>query len=249
MKTLLMLSSLMIISLFTGCFDSKINSVVFVLFDASISTNDRAVREHYFEDFQKLLNNLHGQTQLVGDVITGNTMATATFPLDATITGFDQLTENLLTYKERQNAANKDIINTVKKIIDTAYSQSTDLLNSFQLAGKVFEEDRFKSAPNKILVVFSDMIEDSENYRFEKDNLNNQRINAIIKKEKDEGGLPELTGVKVYVVGATANSSSFSQVKPGQIYAIERFWMKYFADCGANITDSRYATRLLNFEY
>lgn len=249
MKTMLVLFSIMITSLFAGCSDSKINSVVFVLFDASISTKDRAVREHYFDDFRKMLNSFHGQTQLVGDIITGNTMATATFPLDATITGFDQLKENLLTYKERQNAANKEIINTAKKIIDTAYSQSTDLLNSFQLAGKVFGEDRFKNASNKILVIFSDMIEDSENYRFERDNLDNQRISIIIKKEKDEGGLPDLRGVKVYIAGATANSSSFNQVKPAQIYSIEKFWMKYFAACGANITDSRYATRLLNFEY
>jgi hypothetical protein len=220
-----------------------------VLFDASISTNDKTVREHYFEDFKKMLGRLHGGTQLEGDVITANSMATATFPLNNTIGGFDQFEENQLTYKEKMDTTNKDIIAAAQKIIDSAYSQRTDLMNAFQLAGKVFNEDRFISVKDKVLVIFSDMIEDSGNYSFDHDDLTTQRISSIIKEEEVEGRMPNLAGVKVYVVGATANSGSQQQIKPAQIYAIEKFWIKYFSACGAQLTDSRYATRLLNFEY
>ena len=52
---------------------------------------------------------------------------------------------------------------------------------------------------------------------------------------------PRLTGVKVYVAGASAADSNTFR-------AIQTFWTRYFAESGADFSPYRYGHSLINFE-
>ncbi len=116
-------------------------------------------------------------------------------------------------------------------------SKKTAILGSLQIAEKVFKKDRKDKA---LLVIMSDMIEDSSEYNFETEKLSDKRISEIIANEKRRGRLPDLNGVEVYVVGAKAPSRE-------QFYNIQNFWLRYFKECGANLSKENYGSALLSF--
>ena len=223
--------------------------VIFVLFDISGSTATPEIRKRYFDDFQKILAEVRGGELLVGDVITENTLATLSYPINESFPAYNRFVDNPLTHKRKMQKAIETAKEKAKKLIlEHPPAPMTDLLNAFQAADKVFNGERCKDARHKILVVFSDMIEQSRRYDFTGEELTDKRIQEIIQKLRDEkpSQLPNLKGVKVWVAGATA------AVKGGlsaqKIYEIENFWLRYFQACGANLTRERYSTTLINFE-
>lgn len=123
----------------------------------------------------------------------------------------------------------------------------TDLMNAFQLAEKVFNGESVRGASEKILVIFSDMIEQTRRHDFSSENLTEARISQILDIERKAGRLPELRGVKVWVAGATAAGSG-SGLPPEKIQRIQQFWLRYFKACSADLTKERYASTLLNFD-
>lgn len=239
--------------LMTGCLAPKAGNapscVIFVLFDISGSTAAPEIRQRYFGDFQKILAEVRGGELLVGDVITENTLVTLSCPINELFPAYNRFVDNPLTHKRKMQKAIKTAKEKAKKLIlERPPAPMTDLLNAFQAADKVFNGERCKDAPHKILVVFSDMIEQSRRYDFTREKLTEKRIQEIIQKLRDEkpSQLPNLKGVKVWVAGATA------AVKGGldaqKIYEIENFWLYYFRACGAGLTKERYFTTLINFE-
>lgn len=111
---------------------------------------------------------------------------------------------------------------------------STDIMGSLTVAQNLFAthlRDR------SVLVVLSDMLEDSERYNFTRENLSDKRIEEIIAAEQKAGRLPRLQGVKVYVVApGTGDTSRF--------FAVRNFWLKYFAACGAELPAENYSNKL-----
>ena len=99
-------------------------------------------------------------------------------------------------------------------------------------------------ATSKRLVMFSDMIEQTDRYDFSK-RLTPERMTEIIEAERSGGRLPHLKGVKVWVAGATAQPKE--GVHPDNIFAIQNFWLQYFKATGADLTKDRYAATLLNW--
>ena len=221
--------------------------VIFVLFDISGSTAIPKIRQRYFNDFQKILTALRGGELLIGDVITENTMATLSLPINESFPAYNPLAHNPLTHKREMEKAIKIAQEKAKKLLlESPPAPRTDLLNAFQAADKVFNGERCKAVPHKILVVFSDMIEQSSRYDFARENLTEKRIQEIIQTLKKQKQLPNLQGVKVWVAGATAAVKG--GLNPKKIYQIQDFWLAYFAACGADLTKERYSTTLLNFE-
>ncbi|MEW6652018.1 MAG: hypothetical protein AB1394_00965 [Bacteroidota bacterium] len=111
-------------------------------------------------------------------------------------------------------------------------------MSSLQVAERVFKSF---PQPRKILVIFSDMIEDSRKYNFEKENLTKEKISKIIKSEKEKGQITDMKDVKVYVAGAThPNSEIYDMIK--------NFWFEYFKTCGANLESQNYGAALIRFD-
>ncbi len=95
-----------------------------------------------------------------------------------------------------------------KVILHSASTPSTDLMNSFELAAKIFNGGDWPPATRKVLVVFSDMVEQSHHYDFTAIDLTEARIAQIIADERAGGRLPDLHGVKVWVAGAALAPSA-----------------------------------------
>lgn len=116
--------------------------------------------------------------------------------------------------------------------------KKTAIFGSLQIAEKVFKNDGNSKA---ILVVMSDMIEDSSDYNFEKITLSGKAIDNIINREKQRGRLPDLKGVKVYVYGPRAGSRN-------KYYEIQNFWLRYFKECGAEIGKEDYGSTVFSIK-
>jgi len=245
---LLFIASLL---LHSGCGEKRATQgprcVIFVLFDISGSTSTKEIRQRYYDDFLKILDQLRGGEVLLGDVITENTMATISYPINQTFPAYNPLTMNPLTFRDKMKKAREAVIQQAKKLLfERPPAPRTDMLNAFQAAEKVFNGEKYQNASYKILVVFSDMIEQTKRYDFIKEKLTEKRIKEIIDKERREGRLADLKGVKVWVAGATA--ALRGGLPPSKIQEIQNFWLTYFSACGANLTKERYAPTLINFE-
>ncbi|MBI4377977.1 MAG: hypothetical protein HY578_02650 [Nitrospinae bacterium] len=91
----------------------------------------------------------------------------------------------------------------------------------------------------QILVIMSDMIEETDRLNLLKTPPDNKKTEMFISRQRAENRLPDLSGVTVYVVGVTAKNQEL-------YYKIQSFWMKYFKACVANLKE--YGRTLLNFE-
>lgn len=219
---------------------------IFVLFDISGSTTAKEIRQRYFNDFEKILKELQGGELLMGDVITENTLATLSYPINELFPAYNPLMGNPLTHKRKMRQAIERAKEKAKQLIlQSPPAPKTDLLNAFQAADKVFNGERCKGVPHKVLIVFSDMIEQSGRYDFTGEEMTKNRIQEILETLRRQEQLPNLKGVKVWVAGATASVKG--GLNPQKIYQIQDFWLAYFRACGADLTKERYAATLLNF--
>lgn len=218
------------------------SKVVFVLFDISDSTKKGETRNRYLEDFKVVLNKINPGDVIVADRIAEASITKSTFPVKEEFekpSFFEggPLKDKML--KKRHNERKDKIINDVEKIIlkQDVKVPYTDILSSLHIAEKVFKSYK----RNKyVLVIMSDMLEESSDYNFAKKTLTEKRINEIISIEKKKKRIPDLTNVKVYVTGATAENRD-------RFFAIQNFWLRYFKECGANLSKENYGSALLNF--
>lgn len=214
----------------------------FVLFDLSASTATPEIRARYFADFEKLLANLHEGDILVVDRITSNPLAQSTFPVNEKFERMNPWFENVLTWRRESKGQRERIARTVKKMVmdPKQRSSKTSIVDALHLAQRVFA-----TYPNErqVLVLFSDMVEESSYYDFRKENLTAPRIQEIIDVEKAENRLPRLDGIHVYVIGAAAGF--YSRMSPEAVRQIQSFWLEYFKACGANLPVETYGSSLI----
>jgi hypothetical protein len=113
----------------------------------------------------------------------------------------------------------------------------TEILNSLNIAETIFHKEKRE----KILVLLSDMIQDSREHDFSSTKITNDYINKVIKYRRKKNLIPNLTDVKVYVAGASGSDSH-------KYRSIERFWSYYFKRAGADYSHHRYGHTLISFE-
>ncbi len=214
----------------------------FVLFDLSASTASREVRARYLEDFEKLLANMRGGDILVVDRITSNPLAQSIFPVNETFEKMNPWTENPLKWRRESKGQRERIVQILKKMVldSKQRSRKTSIVDALHLAQRVFA-----TYPNsrQVLVLFSDMVEESSYYDFRKEDLAPARIREILAAEKAENRLPKLDGVKVYVIGASAGF--YSRMEPEAVRKIQNFWLEYFKACGADLPVETYGSGLI----
>ncbi|MBE0427711.1 MAG: hypothetical protein IBX72_13845 [Nitrospirae bacterium] len=229
------------------------NKTVVVLCDLSEST--RNLRANYIHSFKTILSSIgHGDVIVVAK-ITDASVVEPEIPINEAFPEFvprDQMgnrTDNPILVQSAKEDANKkleqkkeELIKIIQYILfakgDHKRIMHTDIMSSLHVAERIFrnyKRDKF------ILVMLSDMIEDSSEYNFEKENLNDRRIEEIIKSEKAKNKIPALKDVKVYVVAAGAGGST-------RFFAIQNFWLRYFKECGANLSKENYGSALLSFD-
>jgi hypothetical protein len=241
---------------------SQSNSkVVFVLFDLSASTEKPEVRQRYLTDFERIVKNLQSDDVIVADEITDNPLADSTFPINASIHKYNPFTDNDLRYNRQLGELRQQLVKDAEAILigqggpsaapqgkgeasppagqPKKYMQ-TKILDSLELAQRVFATYQRN---RQVLVIFSDMVEESEHYNFRHGRLTGARIQQIITQQKARESLPGLNGVQVYVAGAA--QGAYGHMPSDQVHWIENFWMEYFKACGADLPRTRYGSALL----
>ena len=216
--------------------DKKPSRAIVVFVDMSGSTN-KARRTVYRNAFDKIYQNLRQGDRIVVGTITSHSYIDFKPSIDAEIPK-QSLWDNRLQYEQNLAKTKKNVQKAVNRLLSrkrgTPY---TEILNSLNVADTILHKEKRQ----KILVILSDMIQDSKQYKFERYKISNQYISNVIRNQKRQNLIPNLADVKVYVAGASApNSKKFRSIK--------KFWARYFTESKADFSSHRYGHSLLEFE-
>jgi hypothetical protein len=223
---------------------------VFVLFDLSGSTNAKAEREKYADGFRQIVEKLEAGDVIVADAINENPLALSSFPVNQEFPSFAEKTDNELLRKkllqehdEKVKGIRDEVFNKANGFLNdaTRVVKRTHILDSLQLAERVFKT---YERSRRVLVVFSDMLEESDRYNFARQPPNEDLAAKIISGEKEAKRLPDLTGAKVYIIGASNVSAG---ARSDSYRMVEGFWLQYFKEIGADLPKERYGSALLQF--
>ncbi len=219
--------------------------IIFLDFSGSIKTDERALFKREIE------------TQILPSLSAGDRLLMAPIH-DKTLTEFRPLVQailpakpefsvwrdNVLTYNRRVKEVEARVLDLKAKVktevadvLGRRYaSPYTDIFSSLLIAQKLFHDE----ARRKVLVLMSDMIEDTPEYNFEKIAWSPSAVEKFVAELEAKALVPKLPGVCVYVSGASARSAALAE-------NIARFWEAYFRRTGADMHPSRYAHVLLHW--
>lgn len=170
--------------------------------------------------------------------------------------GFSCLNENPRQLKldnEKIQARNEGLVQAAKEEINEAFRRQlqgessqnrsemeeekhTSILSGFMLAQRLFDDDPRR----RVLIVLSDMIEDSDQYNFNDEKLTQRDDLRIIEQLERGEELPNLRDVFV-CVEPPAQSEDLAR-----FLKIQNFWLLYFRRTGADADESRYVSSLVN---
>jgi hypothetical protein len=115
---------------------------------------------------------------------------------------------------------------------------NTDLFGAFSIAQRLFAS--YPERPAKVLVVLSDMVQDSPAHNFTHERLSSGRTKTLLAALRDAGQLPQLDRAQVHVVGASAGNSA-------RFHSIRDFWLAYFKAAGATLRPEDYGAAMVRF--
>lgn len=241
-RTLVLIIVLPLLAVGCRAQSAEAERVGVALFDVSGSTNVEPIKRQYLNDFGKVMDYISQGGRIIADVIDDNPLAHSRFPIDRAIKPFNSFSENRLDYERRIRLERATLLNDARKITDEQRSSrpGSRIIEALQLAERAFDTYGGKS---KVLIVFSDMIEQSDRYDFSSESLTDSRIRAIIEAERSAGRLPSFEGVEVCISGAGAAVSG--GLPSGRLVAIRDFWLQYFRATGADLPKARYGATLI----
>jgi hypothetical protein len=211
--------------------------LITILVDMSDSANN-ARRTVCKDAFEKVYQNLRQGDRVVVGTITNRSYIDFKPTVDEEIPK-KTLWDNRLQF-ERHLATTKEKIRreTDKLLARGRGTALTEILDSLNIADTIFHDEKER---RKILVILSDMIEDSKQYNFDKDQITDEYIDTVIRDRQRNNLMPHFTGVKVYVAGASAADST-------KFRAVQTFWARYLTKSGADFSPHRYGHSLIAFE-
>jgi len=236
---------------FSGCNDKKnqkkkTSKIISVLFDLSETTNTKQIREKYLEDFKTILKSITFGDAIEAALITERSLSEMNLSVNYEFEKFNPGTDNSLIINSKRKVA-ASLLQTKKdsiiKVVDSLlFKPKRKIMWTEIIASLGVVERIFKTLPQqrKILIIFSDMIEESSFANFQQNQINEKWIDKFILKQKKANLLPDLKNVKVYVVGAQASSTK-------KYNGIKNFWIKYFNETGANLLPQNYGAALIRF--
>jgi len=149
---------------------------------------------------------------------------------------FHALTDNKLDYEEKVRAVRKELAEAIDKALASERSPRTDVMNTLLVAAQIFGGDPRR----RVLVLLSDMLEDSSEYSFEKQRITAPFIAKAIDARRQRKALADLGGATVYVAGASAVTAAKAQ-------EVQRFWVDYIAASNGRLAPQNYGPALVNF--
>jgi len=216
--------------------DKETPQVIVILVDMSGSAN-RARSTVYREAFEKIYQSLSQGDRVMVGTITSRSYIDFKPAVDAEIPKIT-IWVNRIQFERNLTETREKIRREVDRLLSRKRgTQRTEILNSLNIADTIFYNEKRQ----KILVILSDMIQDSKEYNFTRVKITDNYIDKLIRYRRKHNLIPNLTDVKVYVAGASgADSNKFRSV--------ENFWARYFAESGADFSRHRYGHSLISFE-
>jgi hypothetical protein len=209
---------------------------IIVFVDMSGSTN-LARATVYRECFEKIYENLRQGDRIVIGMITGRSFIDFKPVVDVEIPK-KSVWLNRIQFERGVTETKEKIRREVGRLLSQENgTPRTEILNSLNIAETIFHKEKRQ----KILVLLSDMIQDSREYDFSSTKITNDYINKVIKYRLTKNLIPDLAGVKIYVAGASGSDSH-------KYRSIEKFWARYFKKARADYSHHRYGHTLLSFE-
>jgi hypothetical protein len=210
--------------------------VIIVFVDMSGSAN-LARATVYRECFEKIYEDLHQGDRIVVGMITGRSFIDFKPVVDVEIPT-KSVWVNRIQFERKLTDTKEKIRQGVEGLLSQKNgTPRTEILNSLNIAETIFHKEKRE----KILVLLSDMIQDSREHDFSSTKITNGYINKVITYRRNKNLIPNLTGVKVYVAGASGSDSH-------KYRSIEKFWARYLEKAGAEYSHHRYGHTLLSFE-
>jgi hypothetical protein len=240
---------LLVLSLFAGgCLGvggrNVPTSIVVVLFDKSLSTQDSAAQSLYMSQFRsQILPFIERGGTIAADGIDPNSLADSRFPVNQTFKRAS-FNDNPLLVQQRAKKADSKVMAGARAIVyGHRGREGTAILDGLEAASRFFAN--YPHSDNRYLVIFSDMIESSPRLVFTKSALRSAGRTKFIARATKAGRIPDLTGTSVYVVGAgnSAGGNSSSE----RYHEIEDFWIAYLAATGASLSAAHYGSTLIRF--
>jgi hypothetical protein len=211
--------------------------LIIIFVDMSDSAN-QARRTVCKEAFEKIYRNLRQGDRVVVGTITSRSYIEFKPTVDEQIPK-KTIWDNRLQFERKLTNTKENIRRETDKLLSRERGTAlTEILDSLNIADIIFHDEKKRQ---KILVILSDMIEDSKEYNFDKDKITDEYISNAINYRQKNNLMPNLTGVRVYVAGASADDSN-------KFRAIQTFWASYLTKSGADFSPHRYGHSLINFE-
>ena len=176
--------------------------------------------------------------RIIIEAIQTRSAINAVYPVNRELPVFSSWKDNALVFRTKMLKLKKEIRDKVETFLDCKGSENTEIMSAFLPAQQLFKS--YPEYTRKILVIMSDMIEESPNHNFVKYLLGEKKTMNIIATEKKRKCLPCLNGVTVYVIGAGGKSTS-------RMIKLKEFWLKYFNACGAEVQPGNYGAGLARF--
>jgi hypothetical protein len=191
-------------------------------------------------DYQKYLNEVITKIPHGGRIVVAKIQA-------STLARFEPFVNAQIPGKPGIMDVEKDVEDSQRRIrrqiqtaVDSVFSNPVFSPGTSILAGLGLVKETFPNAPRRVLVLLSDMLHASTDFSLENVRLTDALIDQTLGRLKQqEGKIPDLKGVAVYVAGATAKTDE-------QYNQIKEFWEKLFAQSGAELLS--YSRTLLNFD-
>ena len=208
--------------------------VVVVFVDVSASVKDF---EGYHDSWKKIVDRLTAGDRVLLGRITDETFTQFRPVIDESLPTFSWISDNSRDYDKKLKQTKERLSKAIDGSLKAPRSQKTDILNTLALADKIFHSDKRRA----VLLLLSDMLEDSEVYNFEKLKVDQTFARRIIEEKHRKGELPDLKGAKIYVAGASAKNAS-------KALEIQRFWLEYVKAANGNLAAEHYGPALINFD-
>jgi hypothetical protein len=211
--------------------------LIIIFVDMSDSAN-QARHTVCKEAFEKIYRNLRQGDRVVVGTITSRSYIEFKPTVDEQIPK-KTIWDNRLQFERNLTNTKEKIRRETDKLLSRERGTAlTEILDSLNIADILLHDEKERQ---KILVILSDMIEDSKEYNFDKDKITDEYINSVVSHRQKNNLMPNLTGAKVYVAGASADDSN-------KFRAVQTFWARYFTESGADFSPHRYGHSLINFE-
>jgi hypothetical protein len=216
-----------------GACEPSTSRVIVVLTDVSKTVGAPDVKT-YIESFSALVETLNPGDRLVLARISEQSMADFTVDFDAILPNTDVYVDDV----EAQDSVIALANSAFSTLLQDRSAMKSDILSAIAVAAEIFSRD--EDHTERWLLVFSDMRHESSTLNLDLQQIDSTFTSNFVRREREAGSMPDLSNVRVRVVGAGASDN-----KTDSYRALRNFWLAYFGEAGALISAADYGRTAL----